>query len=103
MERRLTLDPSKLLKRLEKIEEGEAIARERFRGRSTLEVVYEELVRAPKIAFGLVAQYLGIEGIDYSQIKLRRQNPETLQQLIINYDEIKALLSKTRFAEYLDS
>src|SRR5919198_1131729 len=41
-ERRLTLDPSMLLKRLDKIEEGEAMARERFRGRPNLEVVYEE-------------------------------------------------------------
>jgi len=101
-EKRLKLDSSKLLKRLEQIEEGEAKARSRFRDREMLEVVYEELVRSPKTEFKSVGVYLGVDGIDFSRIKLRRQNPESLQQLLINYDEIKATLENTRFAEYLD-
>jgi LPS sulfotransferase NodH len=101
-EKRLKLDASKLLKKLEQIEQGEATARSRFRDREILEVVYEELVQSPKTVFESVSMYLGVDGIDYGKIKLRRQNPETLQQLLINYDEIKAILRKTRFAEYLD-
>ena len=101
-EKRLRLDSSKLLQRLEQIEEGEATARTRFRDREILEVVYEELVRSPKTVFESVGMYLGVDGIDCSKIKLRRQNPETLQQLLINYDEIKSTLRNTRFAEYLE-
>jgi len=101
-EKRLRLDSSKLLKRIEQIEENEAKARTRFRGREILEVVYEELVRSPKAIFESVGTYLGVDGIDFSKIKLRRQNPETLHQLLINYDEITATLRNTRFAEYLD-
>lgn len=100
-EKRLLLDSSKLLKRLEQIEEGEAKTRSRFRDRDILEVVYEELIQSPKTVFESVSTYLRVDGIDYSKIKLRRQNPETLQQLLINYDEIKATLRNTRFAEYL--
>lgn len=102
-EKRLKLDPSKLIKRLEQIEKGEATTRIRFRDRQVLEVVYEELVQSPRFVFEAVGAYLGIDGIDPGKIRLRRQNPETLQQLIINYDEIEAALQNTRFAEYLNN
>src|SRR6266508_2176742 len=101
--KRLMLDPSKLIKRLERMEEGEATARIRFHDRQILEVIYEELVKSPKLVFEAVGKYLGVDGIDPGKIRLRRQNPETLQQLIINYDEIEAALRNTRFAEYLNN
>jgi len=101
-EKRITLDPSKLIERLEQIENEEAAARARFRDRQTLEIVYEELVQAPQEVFASVGRYLGIDGIDSGRIRLKRQNPETLQQLIVNYDEVKAKLKNTRFAEYIN-
>ena len=101
--KRLLMEPSKLIKRLEQIEEGEATARARFRDRQVLEVVYEELVKSPKSVFESVGIYLGVNGIDPAQIRLRRQNPETLQQLIINYEEVAAALRNSRFEEYLDN
>lgn len=100
-EKRVILDPSKLLKRLEQIEEGEAATRSRFRDRQILEIVYEELVRAPYETFESVGAYLGVHGIDPGKIRLRRQNPESLAQLIVNYDEVKSALQNTRFAEFL--
>jgi LPS sulfotransferase NodH len=102
-EKRLKLDPSKLIKRLEQIEAGETTTRARFRDRKILEVVYEDLVRSPQPVFDSISTYLGVEGIDPNKIRLRRQNPETLQQLIINYDEVDAALRNTRFAEYLNN
>lgn len=100
-EKRVTLDPVKLRKRLEQIEEGEVATRARFCDRQVLEVVYEELVKSPPEVFDSVSAYLGVDGIDPGKIRLKRQNPESLTQLIINYDEVKSALEKTRFAEYL--
>jgi LPS sulfotransferase NodH len=102
-EKRVMLEPSKLIKRLEQIEEGEAATRSRFCDRPILEVVYEELVQYPDRVFASVGAYLGADGIDPSKIRLKRQNPESLAQLIINYDEIESLLKDTRFGEYLNS
>lgn len=101
-EKQVVLEPSKLINRLEQIEEGEAATRARFRDRQVLEVVYEELVRSPHEVFASVGAYLGVEGIDPARIRLKRQNPEGLRQLIVNYDEVAVALSNTRFAEYLD-
>lgn len=101
-DKRVMLDPLKIVRRLEKIESGEAATRARFQDRQMLEVVYEELVRSPKEVFFSVEEYLGVDGINPDKIRLKRQNPESLRQLIINYDEVETALKDTRFAEYLD-
>lgn len=100
-EKRILLDRSKLLKRLEQIEEGEAATRARFSDRAMLEIVYEDLVRSPRNAFAAVGAYLGVNGIDPEEIRLKKQNPEELAQLIANYDEVESLLRNTGFSEYL--
>jgi LPS sulfotransferase NodH len=102
-ERRIRLEPSKLLRRLEQIEQGETATRLRFQDRPVLEVVYENMVRSPHEAFAAVGEFLGVDGINPGKIPLKRQNPESLEQLIINYNEIKAVLKDTRFAEFLNS
>jgi LPS sulfotransferase NodH len=101
-EKHVTLDRSKLMKRLEKIEEGEYAARARFKDRQILEIAYEDLVQNPKPSFAVVGAYLGINSIDPDKIRLKKQNPESLRQLIQNYDEVEAVLKNTRFAEYLN-
>jgi LPS sulfotransferase NodH len=100
-EKRVMLDPLQLLKRLEQIEEGEAATRARFCDREMLEIVYEEMVQSPNEIFASVGTYLGVDGMDPGKIRLKRQNPESLAQLIINYNEVMAVVENTRFAEYL--
>ena len=100
-EKQVALDPQNLLKRLEHIEEGEALTRARFCDRPVLEVVYEDLVQSPHEIFKSVGNYLGVDGIDPDQIRLKQQNPEGLAQLIVNYGEVESSLKNTRFAEYL--
>ena len=100
-ERRIWLDPSKLLKRLEQIEQGEIATRQRFSDRPILEVVYEDMVRLPQEVFGRVGAYLGVDGLNPSQIRIKRQNPESLAQLIINHEEIETVLKNTPFEDFL--
>lgn len=102
-EKRVELEPSKLIRRIEQIEQGEADTRQRFRDRQILEIVYEELVQSPDKVFSSVGRYLGVDGIDPDKIRIKRQNPESLEQLIVNYDEVVSVLRNTRFAEYLSS
>jgi LPS sulfotransferase NodH len=100
-EKRVMLEPLKLMKRLEQIEEGEEAIRVRFCDRQMLEITYEELVRSPDEVFGSIGAYLGVDGIDPGKIRLKKQNPEPLSELIMNYDEIESVLKNTRFTEYL--
>jgi LPS sulfotransferase NodH len=100
-EKRVTLDPLKIMERLEQIEAGETATRARFCDRQMLEIIYEELVKSPHELFASIGTFLGVRGIDPVKIRLQRQNPESLAQLIVNYDEVASALINSRFAEYL--
>jgi LPS sulfotransferase NodH len=101
VDKRITLNTTTLLGRLEKIETQESLARERFTGRPMLEVVYEEMVKDPQRIFQTIGKFLEVDDIDFTKIKIMRQNSEKLDQLIINYDEVYQLLKDTKFADCL--
>lgn len=103
VDKRITLDPAHLVQRLAKLEADEQLARSRFAGRPVLEVVYEELVDQPDDTFQKIGEYLGVHDIDPSKIKLTRQNPESLERIIVNYDDVHRVLSNTSYAQYLSS
>jgi len=100
--RRVRLDTATLIERIERIQAGELLTRERFRTRPLLEVVYETLVSQPTETFTRIGDFLGVHDIDPGQIGIRRQNPESLQQLVSNYEEVRNLLLGTEYAHYLD-
>ena len=102
VEKRILLDTSKLTDRIEQIRHYERLTRDRFRDRHLLEVVYEKLIRKPEQTFQYISDYLGVDDIDYRGIALRKQNPESLEQLIVNYDEVYELLKNTNYALYLN-
>lgn len=101
VDKRMHLDPATVLARLEEIEEGEKATRTRFAGREMLEVVYEDLVRAPREGFAAVGAFLGVSDLDPERIRLKKQNPEPIQRLITNFEEVEAALRNTKFEEYL--
>lgn len=100
-ERRIFLDTSRLIDRLEQIQHYETYIRDRFKDRNVVEVVYEKLIIKPRETFQHIGEYLGIDDIDLSKITLTKQNPESLEQLIINFDEVYTVLKNTRYAVYL--
>ncbi len=103
VDKRITLDPSNLVQRLAKLEADEKLAREQFKDRPILEVVYEELVSQPISTFQRIGEYLGVSDIDPGKIKLTRQNPESLERIILNYDDVFRALSNTSYSRYLSS
>jgi LPS sulfotransferase NodH len=102
VEKRILLDTSTLIDRLEQIQYYETFIRDRFKDRHILEVVYEKLATKPKETFQYIVGYLSVDGIDLSKITLTKQNPESLEQLIVNYDEVYELLKNTKYAPHLN-
>jgi LPS sulfotransferase NodH len=100
--KRILLDTSKLIDRLEHIQDYETFIRDRFKDRYILEVVYEKLTTKPEETFQYIGRYLDVDDIDINKITLTKQNPESLEQLIVNYDEVYELLKNTRYAVYLN-
>jgi LPS sulfotransferase NodH len=101
VDKRIALDPSTLLQRLTKLEADETLARERFQDRPVCEVVYEDLVSRPMQVFHEIGEYLGVSDIDPAQIKLTRQNPESLERIILNFEDVRRALSNSSYSEYL--
>jgi len=101
VEKSISLDTSTLIDRLEQIQDYETFIRDRFKDKYILEVVYEQLTTKPEETFQYIGGYIGVDDIDLSKITLTKQNPESLEQLIVNYDEVYALLKNTRYAVYL--
>jgi len=100
-DKRVSLDTHNLIQRLENIRQFESQTRSRFKDRPVFEVVYEDMIRNPHTVFQNVGEFLGIGGIDFTKIKIVKQNPERLEQLIINFDEVSHLLKDSRFANCL--
>lgn len=100
--RRVSLDPATLIQRIERIRVGELRTRQRFMDRPLLEVVYETMVSQPAVTFKQIGDFLGVHEIDPGQIGIRRQNPESLAQLLVNYDEVRQALMGTEYARYLE-
>ena len=99
--RRIVLETGDLVERLERIERFEQLARRRLAGRRVLEMHYEELTADPATKFDAIAAFLGITDMPQREIHLRRQNPEPLNALVANFDEIVELLAPTRFTSYV--
>ncbi len=103
IEKRIWLDTSNLIGRLEQIKNYENLTRNRFKDRSVLEVEYKKLIGKPGETFQSIGEYLDVNAIDFGKITIKKQNPESPEQLITNYDEVYQLLENTKFAEYLNS
>ena len=101
-EKRIILDTSKLIDRLDQIQNYERFTRDLFKDRHILEVMYEKLTTKPREIFQYICGYLGVDAIDPSKITLAKQNPESLEQLIVNYDEVYELLKNTKYALHLN-
>lgn len=101
-DKKITLDTSTLISRLESIEEYEEEISDYFRDRFILEIVYEKLVTESDKVFRSIGNYLNVHDINPNKIKLKKQNPEELNKLIINFDEVSQLLRKTKYASYLN-
>jgi hypothetical protein len=67
-----------------------------------IEVTYEHLAANPE-GFGAILQFLGVDDANRPlSSDIRKINPFGKQETIANYDEIRAVLTGTRFARFLD-
>ena len=92
-----------LLERLAEHEEDVERARARFRRLRlpSLEVAYEDLVRDEERGFAEIFDFLGVGQTGALSSSLQKLNPTSHEQVIENYDEVRALLTGTRFEPQL--
>ena len=72
-----------------------------FRDHPLLQVTYEELTTEPESMFNRVTTFLGVP-YKSPRTALRKQNPESLRELIANYDSLKAEFQNTEWASFFE-
>jgi hypothetical protein len=99
----VNLPTDDLLERLAAHEQEVERARMRFRRFRLpyLEVGYEDLVRDQEREFAAIFNFLGVSEAGVLSSSLQKLNPTAHEQLIENYDEVRALLTGTRFEPQL--
>ena len=67
-----------------------------------LEITYENLVRDQSYYFRLIADFLSIHSSEQiSQSPLTKIRRDTYRDMISNYDQVKKVLSNSKFASLL--
>ena len=100
-QRRITHDVDRLVEDLRKSQAIDRAFAARFKDWNPAHVVYEEMIADPAATFARLGTFLGTSGFDHTQIPLRRQNPEPLDQLISNFDAVAEALHGTEFEAML--
>ncbi len=96
-DKRVTINIEECLEEFHKTKSLEAkCAKDRFHNHDYMEMTYEEFVADIPQQFSNVLNFLGIAQIEV-KAALKRQNPEAVQDLVANYQEVQDALIKTEF------
>lgn len=100
-DKRLEIDFSDFETRVSKIDQFEKEARERFKNHDFLEVCYEDLVSEKDNTMNAIFDFLSVER-SLSKTSYKKQNSESLKDLVINFDDFVSNLSKSEFSYLLE-
>ncbi|WP_240732803.1 sulfotransferase domain-containing protein [Halioglobus maricola] len=74
---------------------------ERFSKQDILHLTYEDIVSSPEDSSREISEFLGVE-YEALSTKLKKQNPERLEVLIENFDQLKDAFADTESAIFFD-
>jgi len=74
---------------------------EMFKNHPQVSVYYEDLVNDLEGTFGIITDFLGVPYIK-PKTNLKKQNPESLRDLVTNYDDLKSAFYETEWQPYFE-
>lgn len=98
--RRVHIDTVKFLKKLEMSRKEEEMTRKRFSSHPFLEISYEELVSERNLTMEKVFHFLDVIPRS-TRSNFIKQNTESIDNLVINYEELRNKLKGTEFESQL--
>ena len=98
------VDPSAALEQMRKAQARYRDFEDLFADHRRLPLVYEDLIENQQLRPSEGRRICDFFGIGYRpmQSSLIKLNPESLRDMVTNYDELAGVVSKTEFAELLD-
>jgi LPS sulfotransferase NodH len=97
----LTLEPEFVNRRIREILREQEWVRQTFRSHPFIEISYEQLVDSKEDSQARIMKFLGV---DYPKLKARtlKQNRRKMQEILLNYSELKQYFAGTEIENYLD-
>lgn len=99
-DKRVAIPPAECLEYFETTQRHEAEGDARFAGKPLLPMSYESLTGRFDDEMRRIQEFLHVDPMALP-VKTARQNPEALDELLLNYDEIRQALAGTRWESYL--
>jgi hypothetical protein len=100
-ERQIEFTADELNQGFERIKSSEKKYEEIFRKHSVIDTFYEDIMNNPEFEFQRIINYLKQEPAQFNIIT-KKQNPEKLSKLIVNYDSLKREFSNTKWITYFE-
>ena len=97
----ITLTPKQCEEFFEKRAAYAQMVRERFKGRDIFEITYETFAENIPKYFSAVQDYIGIESTPLPVNDVKKEI-RTLDEIIVNYDELKDHFKNTRWESYFE-
>lgn len=97
----VSFSPKELRRGFEQTRQWEASGAQRFAGHPLISVYYEDLVRQPEAVFSKITDFLGVAYVQ-PKTALKKQNPERLRDLLVNYGELKEAFSGTEWQDFFE-
>jgi len=101
-QRQVHVDHRKLIRYIQLSNAQAATARQRFKDHDVLDIYYEDMVTNFQQVVTSAIDFIGAQQWHKEKINLRRQNPESMRALIVNYDELKDAFVDTPWQVYFD-
>ena len=100
LDKRIELNVDECLKEFKKIKEWENNTRDKFRNHDIFEMSYEELAIDRQKSADNVFKFLSLPSSKVNTT-LQKQNKERLEDLILNYEAVRAALQNTKWSYLL--
>lgn len=98
----IKLKPKKTLKEIETIQKNIKKYRELYLKKDYIEIFYEDFVEDMNKQAQEIFSFLGLNPFKCSTIPLKKINPDSIQAIVDNYDEIETFFKKTKYSEFLE-
>jgi LPS sulfotransferase NodH len=97
----VTLTVEDMEQTFQQVKEWEKKYQRMFQAHPMIDVHYEDLIDNPEMEFQKITRFLGVDFI-VPEIKLRRQNPESVFNLVENYGFLKKHFTGTQWQGYFE-
>ena len=99
--KQIEVDTKNLIQDFNQAQQNIVCYKKLFHKRREMVISYEELVHNPEVKLLEVQEFLGVHPVKLKSL-LKKQNPELLPRLVLNFKEVTEVLRRTSYEKFLE-